>query len=266
MRVLVCVILCTCLSISNLLAQEKSGKWQLAKYGASINFENENIRVQSSNHFLDQVNPGKFWRTPIESMYATGYNETYQHLPELAFSFTFTNPRFEYWEWRNNIGYKHNIIGAITYYGVPLQPGCPPVDQMIISKNRQELVLESALGRVIEIVDGLNITPSMGTNIGISKVETSVREELYVGTPIDLDLHRFTREYDVVRDEELGANTMFNQRVFIDLKGSLMIKNSVEVFAAGRFGTGYRVGDGDALLTHNSMLSFGINWILNKKV
>lgn len=264
MRKLIFVLLCCGMGILSVQGQGIIGNWELGKLGLTSNAQIEKFGNLDSDYYMDQISLSKFWHTPTDNLHNTGYRETKVDGQNLSLSFTLTNSRFKDWEWKNDIRYKHNQSGTITFVGYDPEVHCDFGDLIRFSSNVNEIALESSLGRVINIVEGLNITPSMGTNIGYAKSTTSFKEEIYnerfIANP-----GQFNR-YNTVQEGELKSTSSFNQRIFLDLRGSLVVKNRVEVFSAARIGGGYRFNSDEFNTLGAVSLNFGLNLILNKEI
>lgn len=251
------------LFMTNANAQGLLGNWKVSKIGIANGAEQDMIRNMDYKYFTDQIPTDEAFALRDAEFDPSNYYDSICENPELALSLTLTNPRFSKLEWRNDIRYKFNRIDNIGYHYRANQDYSG--DYVSFHGRHNELALESALGRVITIVNGLNLTPSLGSNIGFTrKNEVCVREVVNIdqsqlGDRVDGKIS--IPEGYTPLDECFNTGGMINHRLFVELKASLVIKKRAEIFLSLRKGVGYRVGNGHLVGTHGMMSNFGINWI-----
>jgi len=269
MRKMLVLLLLSSLIIPNVAAQGLFGQWQVSKIGISNGNEMDMIKGLDYKYFADQVPASEDWALRDATFDSSEYFDSACENPEIALSITLRNPRFDKWEWRNDIRYKYDRIDNVSYWTQRGDFGSGRGDFVSFHGTHNELALETSLGRVMTIVNGLNITPSIGSNIGFTRNNT-----LCVREVLDINEHElgsringrtdFPDSYEPI-DECFNTGSILNHRLFLEVKGSLVVKNRAELFMSVRKGIGYRAGNGHAVMTQGNMVNFGFNWILKRK-
>lgn len=259
-----------CLLItSSSFAQGILGQWKISKIGIAHGNEQDMIKGLDYKFFAEQVPEDVDWYLRDASFASSDYYSSVCENPELTLSMTLSNPRFEKWEWRNDLRYKYNRVDYISYYSQPNDFGGGRGNYVSFDGRHNELALESSIGRVMTIVNGLNLTPSIGGNVGYTGKNT-----LCVTEVVDIDasdlkdgadgLVAIPDSYTPI-DECFDTGSVMNYRVFLELKGSLVVKKRAELFLSVRKGLGYRVGNGHSAATQGNMVNIGFNWMLKRK-
>jgi len=253
--------------IPNAVAQGLIGQWQVSKFGVSNGNEQDMINGLDYKFFADQIPESEDWALRDATFDSADYFDSACENPELALSVTLSNPRFEKWEWRNDIRYKYNRIDNVSYYRS--YDGFNGGDFVSFHGTHNELALETSFGRVMTIVNGLNLTPSIGSNIGFTRQnrlcvrEVVNIEENELGERVNGRID-FPDSYEPL-DECFNTGAVFNHRLFLELKGSLVVKRRAELFMSLRKGFGYRTGGGHTAMTQGNMVNLGFNWILKRR-
>jgi len=262
------------LFITNANAQGLFGQWKVSKLGVSAGFEQDMIRGLDYSYFASQIPADREWALRDTEFDDSYYHDSVCENPEVALSLTLTNPRFKKWEWRNDIRYKYNRVDNVSYFedyqpdngGYWLRPIGNYVD---FDGRHRELAFETSIGRAITIVNGLNITPSLGSNFGYTRNNSVCVREV-----VDIEKTELGERVDGLIDipesyvplyECFDTGPIFNHRLFLEVKGSLVVKKRAELYMSIRKGFGYRAGNGHVVGTQGNMVNFGFNWILKKK-
>jgi len=248
-------------------AQGLFGQWKLSKIGVSNGSEQDMVRGMDYSYFADQIPDSEDFALRDESFDDSDFYDMACENPEFAVSLGLSNPRFPYWEWTNSIRYKFNRRDNVSYHSVNGVNSGGTGRYVSFNGSHNELAFDTKLGRTITIVNGLNITPAIGSNLGIGhNSRVCVREVVGVDRnelgQRSNGLVEIPENYEPI-NECFYTGASVNHRLYLELKGSLVVKKRVELFMAVRKGVGYRVAGGNFSGTQGNMFNLGINVLFN---